>query len=128
MILRPPRSTRTDTLFPYTTLFRSIAEFRIGKNLTLFSPVTPRHRTFSSLFRTLRAVLRTALATIRHALGIERAANDVIANARKVLHASSADHEHRVFMQIMSLDRNVGGDLVPVRQPHAGNLSKLRVR
>src|SRR3546814_6521260 len=26
MILRPPRSTRTDTLFPYTTLFRSIGE------------------------------------------------------------------------------------------------------
>src|SRR3546814_10195264 len=24
MILRPPRSTRTDTRFPYTTLFRSI--------------------------------------------------------------------------------------------------------
>src|SRR3546814_13529581 len=26
MIRRPPRSTRTDTLFPYTTLFRSIPE------------------------------------------------------------------------------------------------------
>src|SRR3546814_5407162 len=26
MIRRPPRSTRTDTLFPYTTLFRSGAE------------------------------------------------------------------------------------------------------
>src|SRR3546814_14542629 len=26
MIRRPPRSTRTDTLFPYTTLFRSDAE------------------------------------------------------------------------------------------------------
>src|SRR3546814_6037702 len=26
MIRRPPRSTRTDTLFPYTTLFRSIQE------------------------------------------------------------------------------------------------------
>src|SRR3546814_2428009 len=25
MILRPPISTRTDTLFPYTTLFRSVA-------------------------------------------------------------------------------------------------------
>src|SRR3546814_14294195 len=24
MIRRPPRSTRTDTLFPYTTLFRSV--------------------------------------------------------------------------------------------------------
>src|SRR3546814_5773477 len=35
MIRRPPRSTRTDTLFPYTTLFRSptlmgIAEVAIG--------------------------------------------------------------------------------------------------
>src|SRR3546814_19587388 len=28
MIRRPPRSTRTDTLFPYTTLFRSRAGFR----------------------------------------------------------------------------------------------------
>src|SRR3546814_16796302 len=27
MIRRPPRSTRTDTLFPYTTLFRSQARF-----------------------------------------------------------------------------------------------------
>src|SRR3546814_15198150 len=26
MIRRPPRSTRTDTLFPYTTLFRSILD------------------------------------------------------------------------------------------------------
>src|SRR3546814_1465149 len=33
MIRRPPRSTRTDTLFPYTTLFRSIDiehEDRVG--------------------------------------------------------------------------------------------------
>src|SRR3546814_267050 len=27
MIRRPPRSTRTDTLFPYTTLFRSAHSF-----------------------------------------------------------------------------------------------------
>src|SRR3546814_11923246 len=26
MIRRPPRSTRTDTLFPYTTLFRSLVQ------------------------------------------------------------------------------------------------------
>src|SRR3546814_1494164 len=31
MIRRPPRSTRTDTLFPYTTLFRSVlADLRAG--------------------------------------------------------------------------------------------------
>src|SRR3546814_15768588 len=28
MIRRPPRSTRTDTLFPYTTLFRSAGQGR----------------------------------------------------------------------------------------------------
>src|SRR3546814_2584570 len=30
MIRRPPRSTRTDTLFPYTTLFRSVGLQRDG--------------------------------------------------------------------------------------------------
>src|SRR3546814_12624408 len=30
MIRRPPRSTRTDTLFPYTTLFRSMTVVRVG--------------------------------------------------------------------------------------------------
>src|SRR3546814_4515920 len=35
MIRRPPRSTRTDTLFPYTTLFRSPEErILAGKGLT----------------------------------------------------------------------------------------------
>src|SRR3546814_4083298 len=32
MIRRPPRSTRTDTLFPYTTLFRSQAERTPGED------------------------------------------------------------------------------------------------
>src|SRR3546814_18656860 len=30
MIRRPPRSTRTDTLFPYTTLFRSVRDVITG--------------------------------------------------------------------------------------------------
>src|SRR3546814_8587733 len=30
MIRRPPRSTRTDTLFPYTTLFRSVPQFMMA--------------------------------------------------------------------------------------------------
>src|SRR3546814_16198445 len=31
MIRRPPRSTRTDTLFPYTTLFRSLSKNDAGR-------------------------------------------------------------------------------------------------
>src|SRR3546814_16945429 len=40
MIRRPPRSTRTDTLFPYTTLFRSITDYEftlVGGNVTVTS-------------------------------------------------------------------------------------------
>src|SRR3546814_15051606 len=33
MIRRPPRSTRTDTLFPYTTLFRSFTACMPSKSL-----------------------------------------------------------------------------------------------
>src|SRR3546814_7808832 len=32
MIRRPPRSTRTDTLFPYTTLFRSDEQKAVAKD------------------------------------------------------------------------------------------------
>src|SRR3546814_9822468 len=40
MIRRPPRSTRTDTLFPYTTLFRSLEWNR--KEARPFQPVIGR--------------------------------------------------------------------------------------
>src|SRR3546814_9780445 len=36
MIRRPPRSTRTDTLFPYTTLFRSLCHRRDGRLVVVF--------------------------------------------------------------------------------------------
>src|SRR3546814_13207507 len=45
MILRPPRSTRTDTLFPYTTLFRSpidnghVAGFEAPMHRALAEPI-----------------------------------------------------------------------------------------
>src|SRR3546814_12939211 len=54
MLRRPPRSTRTDTLFPYTTLFRSIiiAEFVVRPGAAVrhddegksFRRPTARHR------------------------------------------------------------------------------------
>src|SRR3546814_7132809 len=36
MLRRPPRSTRTDTLFPYTTLFRSVTPSRLKENFHIF--------------------------------------------------------------------------------------------
>src|SRR3546814_12341053 len=42
MIRRPPRSTRTDTLFPYTTLFRSLPELQqvVGGRQLALAPKT----------------------------------------------------------------------------------------
>src|SRR3546814_21072888 len=37
MIPRPPRSTRTDTLFPYTTLFRSVQTLKMAFGLGVFA-------------------------------------------------------------------------------------------
>src|SRR3546814_16437546 len=52
MIRRPPRSTRTDTLFPYTTLFRSV---RIGDADTEAHPIRiVRTITWLRLEKTLR--------------------------------------------------------------------------
>src|SRR3546814_13127993 len=54
MIRRPPRSTRTDTLFPYTTLFRSTVEkalqvLRIfGNEHLVISPSKITHTDFLS--------------------------------------------------------------------------------
>src|SRR3546814_3713130 len=39
MIRRPPRSTRTDTLFPYTTLFRSAAVYLFAPDRKAERPV-----------------------------------------------------------------------------------------
>src|SRR3546814_2724346 len=47
MIRRPPRSTRTDTLFPYTTLFRS----SVATNMPRMIGVGRRNRVASSIAR-----------------------------------------------------------------------------
>src|SRR3546814_9897261 len=50
MIRRPPRSTRTDTLFPYTTLFRSTRRIRCpSRQSETWSSATPWYRCSSTI-------------------------------------------------------------------------------
>src|SRR3546814_8150687 len=44
MIRRPPRSTRTDTLFPYTTLFRSFSDGEYAPGQKAHPPERPACR------------------------------------------------------------------------------------
>src|SRR3546814_19334883 len=59
MIRRPPRSTRTDTLFPYTTLFRS----RAGAEWELKSPKDGSTRGSVDARALFQKLVETRLAT-----------------------------------------------------------------
>src|SRR3546814_4725669 len=63
MKLLPPRSTRTDTLFPYTTLFRSAFDQRwvAGKKRRVANSVTEQHMT------DLLGLIADQARTFRHA-------------------------------------------------------------
>src|SRR3546814_3516054 len=61
MIRRPPRSTRTDTLFPYTTLFRSVVWLSHGARLPRTDlGVFTRRSVFQRTRRAARPDHRTA--------------------------------------------------------------------
>src|SRR3546814_8283771 len=70
MIRRPPRSTRTDTLFPYTTLFRAL--LALG-----FEAIDQQ-----------RVIERFALAAMAPAIGRQRRELVVVEAARIVQQAS----------------------------------------
>src|SRR3546814_20261462 len=77
MIRRPPRSTRTDTLFPYPTLFRSLEAMasaaQMGNVLDRIAEHVTGHRPTIVFVNTRRLAERLA-----HELG-ERLGDDVVA-------------------------------------------------
>src|SRR3546814_15479883 len=61
MIRRPPRSTRTDTRFPYTTLFRSGRAEPVGRR-PHGAPARARHRPDPRAWRRISGSRRQLLA------------------------------------------------------------------
>src|SRR3546814_3999496 len=86
MILRPPRSTRTDTLFPYTTLFRSQIAAR--------TRVRPRHAPSNGAPAPRPAVVRLlgAVRRRRHLAGSSIAGNHLGMRARSMVAIRSEEH------------------------------------
>src|SRR5688572_30539681 len=104
-----------------------IAKLGIRQNFALLGSVTTGHRDLS-LLRPLGAILGTALLAVLDALGIERAADDVIANAGQVLHTAATDHDDGVFLQVVAFAGNVGRDFKAVGETDARNLAQGGVR
>src|SRR3546814_3605084 len=74
MIRRPPRSTRTDTLFPYTTLFRSVVDERL-EPAQLEDPVEHRPGEGLLLLRGKhRIAIREAVARVLLELAVDQLA------------------------------------------------------
>src|SRR3546814_13496353 len=72
-IRRPPRSTRTDTLFPYTTLFRSnwlSALTRNGHGMESVTALSPQDKATEALLMGLRLEEGVDLARISSLSGV----------------------------------------------------------
>src|SRR5262249_47951308 len=76
----------------------------------------------------LRAVAAASLLAVLHALGVERAADDLVADAGEVLHPAAADEHDRVLLEVVTHARDVRRHLDAARQAHAGDLAEGGVR
>ena len=83
----------------------------LGKNSVLFGAVTA-----ARLFTTLNASR------------VERAADDVVTNARQVADTAAADKNDGVFLELVSFARNVNGNFFVVRETNARDAAKSGVR
>src|SRR3546814_10862288 len=70
MLLRPPRSTRTNTLFPYTTLFRSQGATMLSESLAQYSALMVMEHEYG--LRKMRKFLRHELDTYLMSRATER--------------------------------------------------------
>src|SRR3546814_18428816 len=95
MLRRPPRSTRTDTLFPSTTLFRSLIRLALSR-LFLALP---------QLFLLLRLLGTVALGALLLVIGLERHRSSCDG---RTLSRSSRERAPRIFGQTPSRGRGLG--------------------
>src|SRR6188508_452272 len=76
----------------------------------------------------LRAVTAAGLLAVADTLGVQRTANDLVADAREVFDAA-ATHEHdRVLLQVVADARDVRRYLDLAAELHTSDLAQRRVR
>src|SRR3546814_17027206 len=109
MIRRPPRSTRTDTLFPYTTLFRSLRWrlFDFGRVDAEVARAKGAEREAIAQFR--NAALRAAEDVERAVVAWRTAREREAVHAEEVRAATAADRKSVVEGTSVSVSVCLGG-------------------
>src|SRR3546814_17052353 len=88
MIRRPPRSTRTDTLFPYTTLFRSERQRSVlAKFIAIVAPEQSQQLASALLaeFHTLNRICSQSKESLARICGISSAVPGLLLGARALM-------------------------------------------
>src|SRR3546814_13776424 len=120
MIRRPPRSTRTDTLFPHTTLFRSLARFEPEQVHARWEAALDRRaRDPAGAITLARTLIEDVCRWLLDDLGIAAADQDdlpaLYRKLSKALQLAPDDHSERVFKQILGNCQYVVESLGPLR-------------
>src|SRR5437773_9616008 len=76
----------------------------------------------------LGAVATTGLLAVAHARRVERAPDDLVADAGQVLHPAAADEDDRVLLQVVPDTGDIGRDLGAAREADPGHLPQRGVR
>src|SRR3546814_9155392 len=104
MLRRPPRSTRTDTLFPYTTLFRSPCRPAGQSRATRDSDLAEQQSRYKRLCRNHHELAKsawpTASALARHARPLSDLA---VGNHRSEEHTSELQSLMRISYAVFCL-------------------------
>src|SRR3546814_15057356 len=95
MIRRPPRSTRTDTLFPYPTLFRShqALQFGMGEDDPAVGPA-------QHLGRRRQAVVPEEEAWLRRHEGVTPSVKNDAGNVAPRVEAGGPEHLGHLFAKL----------------------------
>src|SRR5262245_40788644 len=75
----------------------------------------------------LGSVLGASLLAVGDAFRVQHATDDVSAHARHVFDAATADHHHRVLLQVMAFSGDVADHFKAVGQAYLGDLTQRRI-
>src|SRR3546814_10079176 len=100
MIRRPPRATRTDTLFPYTTLFRSVCSRRQARQSLRIRELWPR------------PLLSTSNHTSRISRCLQLRLRDQVSLTRSEEHTSELQSLMRISYAVFCLKKKKTNRLV----------------